>query len=57
MVGTLNSRESYDRNLYQDYYGEQIFARGADGIRLEAIFDVRNGPMFEDRTATRLRPR
>ena len=52
LVGTLNSRDSYDRNLIKIITANKSSRVVLTEYGWKSVFDVRNGPMFEDRTAT-----
>ena len=51
LVGTLNSRESYDRNLIKIITANKSSRVVLTEYGWKSIFDVRNGPLFEDRVA------
>lgn len=52
LVGTLNSRESYDRNLIKIITANKSSRVVLTEYGWKSVFDVRNGPLFEDKTAT-----
>ncbi len=49
VLGTLNSRDSYDRNLLKIITANKSSRVVLTEFGWKSIFDVRNGPLFEDK--------
>lgn len=55
VVGTLNSRESYDRNLFKIINANKSSRVVITEFGWKSIFDERNGPLFTDVSANAIR--